>query len=60
MATPIIHDEQRIMERNEALRDYGIDPAKATERQKELADCIAQSQKQALKEMMEMEERNNG
>jgi len=51
MATPIIHDEQRVMEMNRTLQEYGIVPGEATRSQKEMADCIAQKTSEALTEL---------
>lgn len=46
----IIHNEERISQRDEALREYGIDPEHATSAQREMADCIAQKTNEAYAE----------
>ena len=42
MANIIIHGDERQEQQNAALREYGIDPHRASSVQREMADCIAQ------------------
>ena len=42
---------ERQEQRDQALRDYGIDPRRATRHQKDMADCIAQKTNEAYKEI---------
>ena len=46
----IIRDDERNRQRDQALRDYGIDPARASGHQKDMADCIAQKTNEAYAE----------
>lgn len=50
MANVIIKSEERIRQQNEALREYGIDPRRASSRQRDMADCVAQKTNEAYKE----------
>jgi hypothetical protein len=50
MANIIIHSDERREQQNEALRDYGIDPRRASSLQREMADCIAQKTNEAYSE----------
>lgn len=46
----IIHDDKRKAQRNEALREYGINPDRADSTQMDMADCIAQKTNEAYEE----------
>lgn len=46
----IIRSEERNSQRDQALREYGIDPARATAHQRDMADCIAQKTNEAYGE----------
>lgn len=46
----IVRSDERIRQQNEALRDYGINPARATAHQRDMADCIAQKTNEAYEE----------
>lgn len=46
----IIRDDERNRQRDQALREYGIDPARASRYQKDMADCIAQKTNEAYAE----------
>lgn len=46
----IIRDDERNRQRDQALREYGIDPARASRHQKDMADCIAQKTNEAYAE----------
>ena len=50
MANIIIHSDERREQQIEALRDYGIDPRRASSLQREMADCIAQKTNEAYSE----------
>ncbi len=45
--TVIIHDQERRDQRDNTLREYGINPESATSAQQEMADCIAQKTNEA-------------
>ena len=49
MANIIIHGDERHEQQNAALREYGIDPCRAS-LQREMADCIAQKTNEAYSE----------
>lgn len=51
MANVIIHNDERKTETNRTLRDYGINPDRATKAQREMADCIAQKTSETLKKL---------
>ena len=40
----IIHNDERRSQRDATLREYGINPERATAAQREMADCIAQNE----------------
>lgn len=42
---------ERHEQRDQALRDYGVDPKRATAAQREMADCIAQKTNEAHEEI---------
>ncbi len=46
----IIRSEERNRQRNEALKEYGINPKRATAHQRDMADCIAQETNRAYAE----------
>lgn len=46
----IVHSDERRNQCNEALREYGINPDRATSAQREMADCIAQKTNEAYAE----------
>lgn len=46
----ITRSSERNQQRDQALREYGVDPAKATAHQKDMADCIAQKTNEAYGE----------
>lgn len=46
----IIRDDERNRQRDQALREYGIDPMRASGHQKDMADCIAQKTNEAYAE----------
>lgn len=50
MANIIIHGDERHEQQNAALREYGIDPSRASSLQREMADCIAQKTNEAYSE----------
>lgn len=43
----IIHSDERKGQRDATLREYGINPDRATAAQKDMADCIAQKTNEA-------------
>jgi hypothetical protein len=50
MANIIIHGDERHEQQNAALREYGIDPCRASSLQREMADCITQKTNEAYSE----------
>lgn len=46
----IIRSDERKCQMNDTLREYGIDPNRASSHQKEMADCIAQKTNEAYNE----------
>lgn len=46
----IIKSDDRIRQQNDALREHGIDPARATAYQRDMADCIAMKTNEAYSE----------
>lgn len=46
----IIHNDERRSQRDAALREYGINPERASAAQREMADCIAQKTNEAYAE----------
>lgn len=46
----ITRSDERNQQMNQALREYGIDPARATAHQRDAADCIAQKTNEAYGE----------
>lgn len=51
MANVIIHSDERKAEVNRTLRDYGINPDRATKEQKDMADCIAHKTSEAYRKL---------
>lgn len=51
MANIIIHSDERKAEMSRTLRDYGVDPKRATAAQREMADCISQKTGEAFREL---------
>lgn len=51
MANVIIRNEDRIRQTNQTLKDYGIDPSRATKEQRDMADCIACKSNEAIKDL---------
>lgn len=51
MANVIIHNDDRKKQTNQTLRDYGIDPSRATKAQRDMADCIACKSSEAIKDL---------
>ena len=49
MANIIIHGDERHEQQNAALREYGIDPCRASSLQREMADCIRKPMRLILK-----------
>lgn len=47
----IIKSDERNRQMNEALRDYGINPSRATAHQRDMADCIAQKTNEAYSKL---------
>lgn len=43
----ISHSDERKRQMNDTLREYGIDPARATSIQRDMADCISQKTNEA-------------
>jgi hypothetical protein len=50
MTNVIIHSNERRSQRDAALREYGINPQRATSAQRDMADCIAQKTNEAYAE----------
>ena len=46
----IVHSDERKMQRDQDLREYGISPSAASLHQKDMADCIAQKTNEAYSE----------
>lgn len=46
----ITRNDERNRQRDQALREYGIDPQRATAHQRDMADCIAQETNRAYTE----------
>lgn len=46
----IIHNDERRSQRDATLREYGINPDRASAAQREMADCIAQKTNEAYAE----------
>lgn len=46
----IIRGDKRNQQMNQTLREYGIDPSRATTHQRDMADCIAQKTNEAYRE----------
>ena len=46
----IIRSDERNQQRDHALREYGVDPSRASAYQKDMADCIAMETNRAYKE----------
>ncbi len=46
----ITRSDERNRQRDQALREYGIDPARATAHQRDMADCISQKTNEAYDE----------
>lgn len=43
----IVHSDERRSQRDATLKEYGINPERATAAQKDMADCIAQKTNEA-------------
>jgi len=43
----IVRSDERNHQRDQELRNYGIDPERATPHQRDMADCIAQKTNEA-------------
>lgn len=43
----ITRSDERNRQRDQALHEYGVDPARATAHQRDMADCIAQKTNEA-------------
>ena len=50
MANVIIKSDERNEQMNQSLREYGIDPDRATAYERDMADCIAQKTNEAYEE----------
>ncbi len=50
MANVIIHSDERRSQRDATLKEYGINPERATATQRDMADCIAQKTNEAYAE----------
>ena len=50
MANVIIKSDERREQMNQSLREYGIDPSRASAHQRDMADCIAQKTNEAYAE----------
>ena len=48
--TIITRSEERNQQRDQALREYGIDPDRASAHQRDMADCIAMKTNEAYAE----------
>lgn len=46
----IIRSDERNQQRDQALREYGIDPSRASAHQRDMADCIAMETSRAYHE----------
>lgn len=46
----IVHGDERRAQRDQALREYGVDPSRASSHQRDMADCIAQKTNEAYRE----------
>lgn len=46
----IVKGDERNQQMNQTLREYGIDPSRATAHQRDMADCIAQKTNEAYRE----------
>lgn len=46
----ICNSDERRQQRNDTLREYGVDPNRATAQQREMADCVAQKTNEAYRE----------
>lgn len=51
MANVIIHSDERNEKINQTLKDYGIDPARASREQRDMADCVSCKTDEAYKEL---------
>lgn len=51
MANIIIRSDERKEEVNRTLREYGVEPDRATREQRDMADCIAHKTDEAYKEL---------
>ncbi len=49
-ANVIIRSDERNRQRDQSLREYGIEPSMATAYQRDMADCIAMETNRAYKE----------
>ena len=51
MVNIIVHSDERKAEANRTLRDYGVDPKRASAAQREMADCVSQKTAEALRDL---------
>lgn len=51
MANVIIHSDERKQEINRTLREYGVNPERATKEQRDMADCVAHKTQEAMREL---------
>ena len=49
-ANVTIRSDERNQQRDQALKEYGIDPSRASAHQKDMADCIAMETNRAYHE----------
>ena len=50
-ANVIIHSDERKTQADQTLRDYGIDPVRASREQRDMADCVSCKTDEAIKEL---------
>lgn len=46
----IIRSDERNRQRDQALKEYGVDPSRASAHQRDMADCIAMETNRAYKQ----------
>lgn len=46
----IVHSDERRSQRDTTLKEYGINPDRATVAQRDMADCIAQKTNEAYRD----------
>lgn len=51
MANVIIHSDERREKERQTLRDYGVNPDRATREQRDMADCISCKTDEAYREL---------